>query len=96
MNRGGENQQLKEFEARRLSQHVETMNAAKHQRSKRRDRTSANLLALQGVTLAQLLEHPCDAPELGPPEACCLPWEHPEQMEDGSMAIATELKDREE
>eukprot|EP00854_Cymbomonas_tetramitiformis_P034198 gene34198-biopygen19718 len=97
MDRGGKNQQfVKEFEARRLSQQVETMNAAKHQWSKRRDRTSANPLALQGVTLAQLLEHPCDAPELGPPDACYLPWEHLEQMEDGSMAIVTELKDREE
>ncbi|KAK3234988.1 hypothetical protein CYMTET_54780 [Cymbomonas tetramitiformis] len=76
MDRGGENQQLKEFEARRLSQQAETMNTAKYQRNKRMDHTSANLLALQGVTLAQLLEHPCDGSEQEPPEACYLPWEH--------------------
>eukprot|EP00854_Cymbomonas_tetramitiformis_P034113 gene34113-biopygen13706 len=96
MDRGGENQQLKEFEARRLSQQAETMNTAKYQRSKRKDHTSANLLALQGVTLAQLLEHPCDGLEQEPPEACYLPWEHLEQMEDGSMAIVTELMDKQE
>eukprot|EP00854_Cymbomonas_tetramitiformis_P011547 gene11547-biopygen11854 len=96
MDRGVENQQLKEFEARRLSQQAETMNTAKYQRSKRNDHTSADLLALQGVTLAQLLEHPCDGFEQDPSEACCLPWEHLEQMEDGSMAIVSELMDKQE
>eukprot|EP00854_Cymbomonas_tetramitiformis_P011857 gene11857-biopygen12179 len=96
MDRGGENQQLKEFEARILSQQAETMNTAKYQRSKRKDHTSANLLALQDVTLTQLLEHPCDGPEQESPEACYLPWEHLDQMEDGSMAIVTELMDRQE
>eukprot|EP00854_Cymbomonas_tetramitiformis_P034504 gene34504-biopygen32171 len=87
---------LKEFEARRLSQQAETMNTAKYQRSKRKDHTPADLLALQGVTLAQLLEHLCDGFEQEPSEACCLPWEHLEQMEDGSMAIVAELMDKQE
>eukprot|EP00854_Cymbomonas_tetramitiformis_P034104 gene34104-biopygen12493 len=54
------------------------------------------IVAYMGVTLAQLSEHLCDTPELGPPEACYLPWEHLEQMEDGSMAVVTELMDRQE
>eukprot|EP00854_Cymbomonas_tetramitiformis_P013073 gene13073-biopygen13466 len=96
MNRGGENQQLKEFEARRLSQQAETMHTAKYPRNKRKDHTSADLLALQGVTLAQLLEHPCDGFEQEPSEACCLPWKHLEEVEGGSMAIVSELMDKQE
>ena len=98
MDRGAENQQLKEFETRRLRQQAEVMDAARHgiQRRERRDPTPAELQALKGVTLAQLMEHPCDAPEPETPEMCCLPWERLELMEDGSLAIVTQLQDDKE
>lgn len=54
------------------------------------------LQALQSITLAQLMEHPCDAPEPEPPETCCLPWEYVDHLEDGSVAVVTELKDSKE
>jgi hypothetical protein len=86
MNRGGENQQLKEFEAARLDALVRTRDAAVQRRSYQHNATTIMYL---GATFAELLEHPCDAPEAHSPEDGCLPWEHVEVLDDGEHARVT-------
>eukprot|EP00854_Cymbomonas_tetramitiformis_P014742 gene14742-biopygen15194 len=86
MHRGRENQQLKEFEAARLDAQVKTRDAAVQRRSYQHDATTVMYL---GATFAELLEHPCDAPETHSPEDRCLSWEHVEVLDDGEHARMT-------
>ena len=91
MDRGGENQQLKEFEAQRLGMQADTLKSVEHGRRQRQQRQPVHL----GVTLSQLMEHPCDVPEVdSTPEGFCLPWERVETLENGELVVITDLEER--
>ncbi|KAK3276308.1 hypothetical protein CYMTET_15607 [Cymbomonas tetramitiformis] len=91
MDRGGENQQLKEFEARRLGMQADMLKSVEHGRRQRQQRQPVHL----GVTLSQLMEHQCDVPEVdSPPEDFCLPWERVEILENGELVVITDLEER--
>eukprot|EP00854_Cymbomonas_tetramitiformis_P034558 gene34558-biopygen33356 len=89
MDRGGENQQLKEFEARRLGMQADMLSTMlKSVEHGRRQQQPVHL----GVTLSQLMEHQCDVPEVNsPPEDFCLPWERVEILRNGELAVITDL-----
>jgi hypothetical protein len=89
MDAGGDNEQLRDFEAARLRMQAENRDAAAQRRIHRQPEPS---VAYVGVTLSQLLQHPCDEPEVKVPEATRLPWERLEILEDGSCAYITELE----
>ncbi|KAK3269400.1 hypothetical protein CYMTET_22156 [Cymbomonas tetramitiformis] len=91
MDRGGENQQLKEFEAQRLGMQADMLKSTEHDRRQRQQRQPVHL----GVTLSQLMEHPCDVPEVdSPPEDFCLPWERVETLGNGELVVITDLEER--
>jgi len=94
MDRGGENQQLKEFEERRLSAQTDVLQSAGRNRRQRQQQSTPPHL---GVTLSQLMEHPCDETvEMEPsPESSCLPWERVEVSENGELAYVTDLEEGE-
>ncbi|KAK3233973.1 hypothetical protein CYMTET_55753 [Cymbomonas tetramitiformis] len=89
MNRGGENQQLKEFEEERLRRQRESMQEVAERRRRLRD-AAVDTAAAAEVTLAQLIQHPCDEPEPAVSEEACLPWESLCTLDDGEVARVTE------
>ncbi|KAK3282054.1 hypothetical protein CYMTET_10182 [Cymbomonas tetramitiformis] len=87
MDRGGENRQLKEFEARRLGMQADILKSVEQ----RQQRQPVHL----DVTLSQLMEPQCDVPEVdSPPEDFCLPWERVEILGNGELVVITDLEER--
>jgi hypothetical protein len=88
LERGSPLQQLREFEQARLHMEAQVRDEATRRREQR-GRHSAQA----GMTLAHLITNPCD--ELDQLEQMeddiPLPWERQERVEDGSLALVTEL-----
>ncbi|KAK3232650.1 hypothetical protein CYMTET_57003 [Cymbomonas tetramitiformis] len=81
--------ELKEFEEEHLRRKRESMQEVAERRRRLRN-AAVDTAAAAEVTLAQLIQHPCDGPEPAVSEEACLPWESLCTLDDGEVARVTE------
>ena len=90
LERGAPLQQLRDFEAARLQMESQVRDEAVRRREQR-----GRKAAQAGQLFAQLISNPCDELDLLEASECDneypLPWEHRETLEDGTLALVTEL-----